>query len=240
MHQSDVVSALQDLVGGLSPGDRLPAERALARSLGCSRQTLRAGLAALQREGLIWRHVGQGTFVGPAPRGLALRGAMLPADASPADLIRARLLLEPPIAAEATRRADASDIAELQRLVQAGRRAQRIADCERSDSDFHHAIARMTRNPAVVGVMAWLTDARRHAPWQRGWNRSYRRLAAATFQTSHSDQHRQIVDAIAAGHDTVAFDAMTGRLEKIGTGLDTVFAAHDFKLPGYSAWASSG
>ncbi|MFJ1293055.1 GntR family transcriptional regulator [Paracoccus yeei] len=33
--------------------------------MGCSRQTLRAGLARLQRQGLIWRHVGQGTFVGP-------------------------------------------------------------------------------------------------------------------------------------------------------------------------------
>lgn len=199
----------------MSPGDRLPPERDLARSLGCSRQTLRAGLAALQREGLIWRHVGQGTFAGPAPRGVP-PGATLPADASPADLIRARLLLEPAIAAEAARRAVALDIAELQKLVRAGRQAQRLADCERVDSDFHHAIARMTRNPAVAGVMTWLADARRHAPWQRGWDRSYRRLAAATFQTSHSDQHQRIVDAIATGQDRAAFDAMTRHLEEIG------------------------
>lgn len=222
MRQAEIRAALDDMLGALLPGDRLPAERDLARDLGCSRQTLRAGLAALQRDGLIWRHVGQGTFAGPAPRGRAARGAMLPADASPADLIRARLLVEPPIAAEAARRADATDIADLHRLVQAGRRAQRIADCERVDSDFHHAIARMTRNPAVVGVMAWLTDARRHAPWQRGWDRSYRRLAAATFQTAHSDQHQRIVDAIAAGHDTVAFDAMTRHLEEIGTAFQTL------------------
>ncbi|MFC3631198.1 FadR/GntR family transcriptional regulator [Paracoccus angustae] len=221
MHQSKVSSALQDLLGALSPGDRLPPDCDLARSLGCSRQTLRAGLAALQREDLIWRHVGQGKFVGPAPRGLPLSGATLPADALPIDLIRARLLLEPAIASEAARRADASDIAELQRLVLTGGRAQRIADCERADSDFHHAIARMTRNAAVVGVMTWLTEARRHAPWQRGWDRSYRRLAAAMFQTSHSDQHQRIVDAIAAGHDTVAFEAMTRHLEEIGAAFQT-------------------
>src|SRR6056297_2463571 len=48
------------------PGDRLPAERELIDLLGVGRAALRRALEQLEREGAIWRHVGKGTFVGPA------------------------------------------------------------------------------------------------------------------------------------------------------------------------------
>ena len=46
------------------PGSRLPAERSLCKTLGVSRSALRKALATLEAEGQIWRHIGQGTFVG--------------------------------------------------------------------------------------------------------------------------------------------------------------------------------
>ncbi len=46
-----------------TPGQRLPAEGALARELGVSRATLRTALAKLAAEGLIIRRQGDGTFV---------------------------------------------------------------------------------------------------------------------------------------------------------------------------------
>ena len=49
--------------GGYAPGDRLPAERDLIGALGMTRTTLRRALEALEHEGLIWRHVGKGTFL---------------------------------------------------------------------------------------------------------------------------------------------------------------------------------
>lgn len=73
----------------------------------------------------------------------------------------------------------------------------------------------MTRSPAIAGTMAWLSSARRHAAWQRDWERSYRGLAPATFQTSHSDQHQRIVEVIAAGDGDAAFDVMQLHLEDI-------------------------
>jgi GntR family transcriptional regulator len=53
--------------GGLGPGDRLPSEPELARSLGVSRSSLRAGIALLEEDGLIRRLHGSGTYVSHRP-----------------------------------------------------------------------------------------------------------------------------------------------------------------------------
>ena len=78
---------------------RLPPERELAVELQVGRSTLRKALEVLEAEGQIWRHVGQGTFVGrrPAP---GQTGPLLNlGKVSPKELLDARLILEPAIAA---------------------------------------------------------------------------------------------------------------------------------------------
>ncbi|MBM3603562.1 MAG: FadR family transcriptional regulator [Alphaproteobacteria bacterium] len=215
MRQNLVMRQLQELVAQLDPGERLPAERRLARQIGCSRETLRAALADLQRAGRIWRHVGQGTFCGPAPRELLVRETLLIDNATPTDLLRARLALEPRIAAEAAREAEYADIVALERLVAQGCAAADRSECEQVDSSFHRAIAHVTRNPVLIGLMTYLSNARRHALWQRKWERSYRLLPASEFQTVHSNQHRQIVSAIARGQPDEAEAAMTMHLKVI-------------------------
>lgn len=214
MRSADILQRLREMTDALSLGDRLPAERDLARRLNCSRQTVRAGLDSLQCEGLIWRHVGQGTFVGQRPRHLLAR-PVRGGDVSPTDLLHARLLLEPTIAAEAARCAEPADIENLRQLIGGGRRATRLADCEQADCSFHQVLGQITSNPALIAVMNSLSGVRRHWGWQRSWDRSYRRLAAATFQTAHCDQHQRIVEAIAAGDEAAAAQAMTEHLQAI-------------------------
>jgi GntR family transcriptional regulator len=49
--------------GDLSPGERLPSERELSRTLGVNRMTLRSALQLLESQGLLIRRQGDGTYV---------------------------------------------------------------------------------------------------------------------------------------------------------------------------------
>ena len=199
----------------IASGARLPPERELAGSLGCSRQTLRAGLDALEAEGRLWRHVGQGTFAGPRPRGRPIRDTLLVEATSAAKLMEARLLIEPPIAGAAARRARPKDVAHLRGRAAAGRRARDRPECEQADDAFHRAVAEVAGNPVLGGFLGFLSGARRRAAWQREWERTYRRLGAGEFQGEHSRQHEAIVDAIAAADPDGAHGAMRDHLAAV-------------------------
>lgn len=212
-----LIQLLDDTAPGL--GDRIPPERELAARIGCSRQTIRAALHALRAQGQVWQHVGKGSFRGAAPIGQPVQESVLVDVTSPADLMEARVLLEPQIAAKAAAVATADDLRHLQRCVDAGRRAQGRGDCEQQDSAFHHAIARAAGNPVLFGVLRYLSDARRRLPWQREWDRTYRRIGEQEFRGHHSDQHQQIVEAIASKDSARAQVLMRQHLQTISTAM---------------------
>lgn len=201
---------------GFAPQDRLPAERALAARIGCSRATLRVALDRMEAAGQLWRHVGQGTFYGARPRGgPLLREPLLIQGASPQDLMQARLILEPAVAAAAARLATAEDVTRLRARVQEGRQGRDRAACEQADDAFHRAIAAVAGNPVLIGLMTYLSGARRRANWQRQWETAYRRLGVDEFRGEHSDQHQAVVDAIARSDPDGAAAAMRHHLRVI-------------------------
>lgn len=219
--RADAEAALTRLLADTAPdaGDRLPPERVLAAQLGCSRQTLRHALAALEARGELWRHVGQGTFRGQPPPHRRPRDATLAAGATPLDVIAARLVVEPGVAAEAALRAGPQDVAHLRARVRAGRAAADRAEGERTDDAFHAAVATVAGNPVLIGLLNFLSEARRRAAWQREWDRVYRRLGLAAFRGAHSDHHAAIVDRIAAGDAAGAAAAMRAHLQVIEAAL---------------------
>jgi GntR family transcriptional regulator len=88
--QHTILSQIES--GQLKPGDAVDSERELARIHGVSLMTARHGLSMLEREGLVLRRPGAGTFVGPpkvhfnkltsfseemAARGLSVRSIVL-------------------------------------------------------------------------------------------------------------------------------------------------------------------
>lgn len=218
---TDIQPEILKILDDLAPGERLPTERDLAERFTCSRQTLRSCLATLEKDGEIWRHVGQGTFRGSRPRHLPVRDTFLIEGATPPDVMQARMLLEPMVAAETARLADASDVGMLRKKVDAGRRARDRAACEQADDAFHRALAQISGNPILSGFLNYLSGVRRRVAWQREWERTYRRIGTQTFQTLHSDQHEQIVDAIERQDPEAASSFMTKHLETIRADMST-------------------
>jgi len=213
----DVISDLRAQIPVIAPtvGDRLPAERALAKRMDCSRETLRAALDVLEGESLLWRHVGQGTFRGRRPETAPLRDNFVIEGSTVADVMRARLLMEPVIAAEAARLATGDDIRHLRDCVQQCRQGRDSFACELADSRFHAAVAQVARNTVLSALLGYLSDYRRRSVWQREWDRSYRKVGVAEFTQDHSDQHAAIVDAIADADENGARYAMQHHLKTI-------------------------
>src|SRR5438045_6401436 len=108
----EVVARLRDMIqsGELASGDRLPPERDLAKMLGVSRPTLRAGIRSLTAIGILQSRQGAGTFVAKAEKSPTLDSGPLKMMAAlhgftSDEMFEARLALEMSIAAMAAERA---------------------------------------------------------------------------------------------------------------------------------------
>lgn len=197
------------------PQQRLDTERVMARRLGCSRDTVRNALAVLEREGLVWRHVGKGTFVGPRPVFEPVPPLVLAETATPADVLEARLLLEPGIAALAAERAKPSDIARLRTLATCTRSAGEWQSYERADNGFHKSIAALSGNPMAVAFYDVLSGVRSRVHWQRQHDRTFRKGAEGEYARRQGDMHQRIVDGIERGDAQEAANAMRQHLQAI-------------------------
>ena len=90
--------------GRLAPGERLPGERELARRLEVGRASVREAIAALALRGVLATRPGAGSYVADDALERLAPGEVGAHDAGPFDLLEARLLLEPGVAALAARR----------------------------------------------------------------------------------------------------------------------------------------
>lgn len=197
------------------PQDRLEPERVLATRLGCSRATLRAALDILEKEGLIWRHVGQGTFMGPRPATEPIRPSVLAELASPADVLEARLLIEPPIAGLAALHATPQDVALLRDYALRSSTAPDWQAYEQADDAFHKGIARISGNPLLIAFLDVLSSVRGRARWQRQHDRAFRQARKREYAAQQGRMHGAIVDAIAEHNADAAQRVMADHLRAI-------------------------
>ncbi len=125
----------------LQPGDAVPSERELARAYEVSLMTARHALAELEREGLVDRRRGAGTFVAPpkihfnrlasfteqmASRGLPARSRIL----------CARIVEEEPEAAARLAVPAHSKVVKVERLRQSGEQPFALETCYLPAADF--------------------------------------------------------------------------------------------------------
>ena len=204
---------LQVYIAGfnLSTGTRLPPERALCIEIGITRAQLRGALSKLEEDGLVWRHVGKGTFVGLRPLDNLADISAMTRRTNPVEIMRTRMLLEPEVAGVAALNATLGDVAEMRLCVQHTRTAQSKREYDAWDSRLHRTIATSTHNTMLLSLMDTLAAVRNAMSWGR-LNANPGPPAASHH--SHAE-HAAIVAAIEERDVTGAREAMRAHLEAV-------------------------
>ncbi|MCC6469876.1 MAG: FadR family transcriptional regulator [Alphaproteobacteria bacterium] len=201
-----IALAIADAIraGAWRAGERLPPERGLAVTYGGARGTIRAALDRLERQGLITRRVGSGTFVAAVSRGRDPESDV--ADlTSPQELLEARRAVEPHLVRLAVRKATPRDIElldeALKRLEACGGDVTAFGD---GDLLFHERLAAATHNPLMLALFRQVNRVRGHAHWRDIQRKT---LTRARLDDYHR-QHRALFQAIAA-RDAEAAERLT-------------------------------
>lgn len=171
--------------------DRLPPERVLAAELGVTRANLRNALDVIASEGLVWRQVGRGTFIGARSVINLSEVHYLSSITRPDEISDARLIIEPELARLAALNSNARDLRELRLCNSRCRSASDWHAFEAWDNRFHYAIAVATRNKLLMTVFETLNAVRRSPVW-----RTERETAGPTKAYPTPDQHQAIYEAI--------------------------------------------
>jgi DNA-binding FadR family transcriptional regulator len=201
---------------GYAQGGRLPTERRLAEEFSVTRTAVRHALALLEAERRISREVGRGTFLRTAAVSPGV--SELPRDAaevSPADVMAARRLIEPPVIPLVVAWATPRDFDEMRRCVEGGASADSFEEFERWDYALHHAIVAASRNQLLVVMYGAIENARKGAIWGNLKRRRDSRERRAAYQAEHAE----LVDALCARELDHAVSVMEAHLSRVQANL---------------------
>ena len=211
---ADVIRTIQDMIldGRLTPGQKLPPERALSEALGVSRPTVREAFRSLQAMNILESRHGSGTFVsslGVEELLAPLQFVLSLAEGGLTHLFEVRLLLEPGAARLAAARASDHEIAAMRDCV---RRTDTEARHDhrallRLDIELHQLILRAAGNPLLEHLMAALSVLGAES-------RSFTAQLPGVSEKTIAE-HQEIVAAIAARDPGAAGDAMDAHLTRI-------------------------
>ena len=174
-------------------GHRIPTERALGEQFGLSRSTVRRVLQEFKHKRLITQTVGSGTYV--AEHVHQALSELVPAGAravSPAELMSARLVLEPAIIDMAIGNATAADFARMDECNHHAERATSLEAFEKWDAALHEAIAESAHNGLISAVFRLMGEARAHGEW----GVLKRRSATPERRLEYQQEHRALVAAL--------------------------------------------
>jgi GntR family transcriptional regulator, transcriptional repressor for pyruvate dehydrogenase complex len=192
----DVAQTLLDRIrdGRWPVGTRLPSDRELAEELGVSRPTVREALLGLEFAGLVDIRHGAGAYVLGATTGSAPGTTVAE---SPAQLVEARIQLEPIIAGLCAARLAEPDIEELEALIVASERcidaSDNAVELVQLGLQFHRALAVGCGNEYLGGFAGALVSVTDHPLWHLLHRQV---LSAEKSRQRELIEHRFILNAI--------------------------------------------
>jgi GntR family transcriptional repressor for pyruvate dehydrogenase complex len=195
--------------GELRPGDRLPAERDLARETGVSRSSVRVGLRALSTMGIIHSRHGSGTYVADGPPALeseplqflaALHGFTRD------EMFEARRLLEVGVAGLSAERATGEQMAAIaEEVTSMFASLDAPHDFLVHDIRFHRAVATASGNPILASLVEMLSNV--------FYERRRQTVNRARDLKESAEMHRRIYMAIRQRDASAAREAMNRHLQ---------------------------
>jgi DNA-binding FadR family transcriptional regulator len=201
--------------GTLGPGAKLPPERDLVARWGVPRSEIRRAMAVIEREGLVVRHVGRGTFRAGSTAPMLPAAAQASADTTPAEIMQVRQMLEPQVAMLAARLATQADLDRISDCLAAGGAAVDAAEFEEWDTRLHRGIAIAAHN----GLLMNLVDVMNSARALPIWGSLKRRTSTAALRACYHEEHTAIVDALRDRDPHGAAAAMRGHLQHVTDSL---------------------
>ncbi|MFC0623280.1 FadR/GntR family transcriptional regulator [Kribbella deserti] len=195
---------------GLSTGDAIPSARELAKRFEITTPTIREALRKLEATGAVEFRHGSGTYVGPTINNAVLANPHRPPITrnSVLQLIDARLMIEPGIAASA-----AQQRPNLERLEEAVTNALTPPGGPKFALNFHVELAAATGNDLVRELIESMLSVRVREQQQI-------RQLYDNRQRDH-EEHYAIVEAIRAGDAATAQDLTRTHLQHIRQAVET-------------------
>lgn len=189
--------------GRLPVGARLPSELQLAGNFRVSRPVIREALRSLQTLGLTQTRTGSGTFVTMAAPDPKLNYGIC----SARDLLEARPHIEVPAAGLAALRRSGEQAAQLLALCVEMEHEEALSEWGLLDSQFHSVIIEAAGNAIFARIVTDIKTAM--------MRQSALLNLMAHRRASSNAEHRRIAEAIAAGHEQEARDAMSAHLSEV-------------------------
>ncbi len=170
-------------------GERLPAERHLARAFSSSRTTVREALGLLAADNLITRRVGSGTFVTFSHD---RENPDIAEITSPLELVDVRIAVEPHMVRLATVHATLRDLDRIGEALKALESSGEPESFTRHDRTFHQSVADATHNPLMCSFYRRINHVRGH----RQWSAMKDQVLTADAMESYNREHRQLWEAL--------------------------------------------
>lgn len=204
-----LISAISD--GSFTTG-KFPPERELSSRFGIPRYTVRKTIAGLSERFPVMRNAGRGTYLAvPSQAPEAVHS-----NYSPAEIIQARLAVEPGFVEFIVMNATRRDFEEMENCLAAAAKVKDGRDFKRWIYRLHIAIAAATHNKLLSHIFQMIAAARE----AEGWQLLHDSLCAtAEGRSKYLAENRKIVDALRKREASRARQLLNDHLVGVYTAL---------------------